>query len=134
MYLNILQETEKKAFLQLAAHIIKSDKKIEDTEIAMFNAMKIELQFPNFNFVEEFADIKSVCSNFKSHQSKIAVLIELIGLSYSDGEFAKEELEIISEVAQIFEIKEDLIIEIQNWVIKMVDLTNQGYCFFSKNL
>jgi len=131
MYLTVLNDKEKKAFLNLASQIIDADQVVSNKELGMLNAMKIELQVNDFS-PDEFG-IVELCEQITNKQSQIATMIELIGLAYSDGTIADSEMDIIIKVANCFGISELQIDEYKEWVMKMLDLTNQGYCFFAEN-
>jgi uncharacterized tellurite resistance protein B-like protein len=125
MFLPILEEQEKPAFLALAQNLVSADGTISEEEATMLNVMRSEMQY--FDVVPENTNIENLCGVFHSKQSKNATLLELVGISYADSEFSEEELKLIKKIAGIFEIPESKIQEYAQWVENMLKLTNDGY-------
>lgn len=133
MYLNLLEEQEKSSFLILAKKMISADGKIDDKELEMLELMKVEMQIEDDEKDYTNIELSEICKNFQSTQSKVAVLLELIGLSISDGDFGEDERREIEQVASIFQIPLNKINEYTTWVKDMLDLTQKGFQFLNEN-
>ncbi len=112
MFLNLLTNPEKIAFLALARQIIMADNVISQHEIIRYKALKCEAEIKestsDLDIETEIkqlpVSIEEVCKAFVSTQSRIGTLIELIGIGFVDGEFLPEERKDIYHIAQYLQI------------------------------
>lgn len=108
MFLNILKENEKIAFIQLAKVIIKADKHIANQEMLLLKSFRDELDMDEvLNLSENSESIEWLCNQFSSPKSKVSALMELIGMGYVDGKFVMEEQNLIFEIAGYMGINAD---------------------------
>ena len=114
MYLNLLDDDEKRAFAELAERMIEADGLVVGREAAAVAALKAEMGLPEAagggRTVEELAGA------FKERRSKIAALLELIGLGYSDTSFSVDEESLVNAVANRMAISSDELHNIEAWV------------------
>ena len=112
MFLNLLTNPEKVAFLALARQVIMSDNVISQHEIVRYKALKCEVEIKesatDLDIETEIrqlpASVEEVCKAFVSVQSRIGTLIELIGIGFVDGEFLPEERKDIYKIAEYLQI------------------------------
>ncbi len=111
MFLNLLTNPEKIAFLALARQVIMSDNVISQHEIIRYKALKCEAEIKEtvkLDIETEIrqlpASIEDVCKTFTSTQARIGTLIELIGIGFVDGEFLPEERQDIYKIAEHLQI------------------------------
>ena len=103
MFLMELEEEEKKLFWTLAINMIMADGIISEEELNLLNQYQKEMG-TSFKLERGYVlttddlskDIES-CSK----RTKRVILFELLGLAYSDHEFAREEQDIIDKYAKI---------------------------------
>ena len=114
MYLNLLDIDERRAFAELAEKMIEADGLVIGREAAALAALKAEMgmrdEGGNGRSVDELACI------FKSRRSKVAALLELIGLGYSDTSFNVNEESLVNAVANRMGIGPDDLRGIEDWV------------------
>lgn len=114
MYLNLLDDDEKRAFAELAERMIEADGLVVGREEAAVAALKAEMGLADAGggvlTVDELAGV------FKDRRSKIAALLELIGLGYSDTSFSVDEESLINAVANRMAISPDELHSIEAWV------------------
>lgn len=97
MFLNLLNDEEKKIFLQLAISVIQADGKVEETEKAYIADYCREMKI-NQNDLEKVIDpmpLIEKISNNSSESVKRIFLLELLACANSDGNFADIEKELI---------------------------------------
>jgi uncharacterized tellurite resistance protein B-like protein len=114
MITDLLSTNEKKTLIQLMKRVIKSDGKISKQEKIYFDAYSKQLKISKSN-IKVSASIKDLCKNFKSYNSKVVCLLEIIGIAWIDNSFAKEEKNIINEVFDNFGISKSNFKSYSNW-------------------
>ncbi len=114
MYLNLLDDDEKRAFAELAEMMIEADGLVIGREAAALAALKAEMGMSDTEAsgrtVEELASV------FKGRRSKVAALLELIGLGYSDTSFSLGEESLVNVAANRMAIGPDDLAQIEEWV------------------
>jgi uncharacterized tellurite resistance protein B-like protein len=115
MFLNLLDDNEKRAFAALAEKMIASDGIVVGREAATLGAFKGEMGL-GAETVDSGASVSELASVFSDRRSKIVALLELIGLGYSDTSFSGTERSLVSEVAREMGIGADDLITLEQWV------------------
>ncbi|HAE38858.1 MAG TPA: hypothetical protein DCG57_09495 [Candidatus Riflebacteria bacterium] len=116
MFLKDLNANQQKLFLGLAKELIEADKKITDHEIAMIASLSGEMGQPEMicNPSDEVLE-----AFFPDKISRVAVMLELIGLSACDGDFSIEEDKVINRLKKVFGMKEKEVNACRKWVQKL---------------
>lgn len=101
MFLGQLSEKEKNAFISLSIHASNSDGVFANEEKVMIREYCKEMGIPFFN-AENAIPMDEVVAVFAESELQIKkiVLLETLGLLYSDGEFDDGEKEFISKYAK----------------------------------
>ena len=92
MFLNQLSNEEKNAFISLSVKISEANGVFDEVERAMIQEYCKEMEIPFFN-TEKADSIDAIVEVFKNatdHVKRI-VILEALGLAYSDGEVDYEE-------------------------------------------
>lgn len=105
MYLNLLDDDEKRAFAELAERMIEADGLVIGREASALAALKAEMGMSDASGGGRGAD--ELAGVFKSRRSKVAALLELIGLGYSDTAFSVSEESLVNTVANQMAISPD---------------------------
>lgn len=96
MFLSQLSYQEKKMFLDLSIHIAKANGVLAAEEKALISSYCMEMSLPAIELYET-EPLETVTSYFAladDHIKKI-VLLEAYGLVYADGDFDKDESELL---------------------------------------
>ncbi len=126
MYLNYLEENEKKAFLKLAHMIANSDDEFCDNERIIINSYCNEMGIRDIEFDKnELIDI--IAYQFKTDQSRRIVIFELMNIINANGEFKDNERAIIDVLLKEFNIEEKFLNDVKQWSDSMSHLVEQGY-------
>ena len=124
MYLNLLDNDEKLAFAELAEKMVEADGIVIGREKAALASLKAEMGISDSDgggrSVDELAGV------FRSRRSKVATLLELIGLGYSDISFHVSEESLVNSVANQMAITPDELHEIESWVKEHVSLVRRA--------
>jgi hypothetical protein len=114
VFLNILDNDEKRAFAELAEKMIEADGLVIGREAAALAALKAEMGMTDAGdggrSVDELAGV------FKGRGSKVAALLELISLGYSDTSFSIGEESLVNAVAGRMAVSPNDLHDIEEWV------------------
>ncbi|MCG6950104.1 MAG: hypothetical protein LJE93_14425 [Acidobacteria bacterium] len=114
MYLNLLDDDERVAFAELAEMMIEADGLVIGREAAALAALKAEMGMSDAEASGRTVD--ELASVFKGRRSKVAALLELIGLGYSDTSFSLGEESLVNTAANRMAIGPDDLAQIEEWV------------------
>jgi alkylhydroperoxidase family enzyme len=123
VFLNLLDSDEKRAFAELAEKMIEADGLVIGREEASLAALKAEMGITGGGSgrgVEELAGV------FHSGRSKVAALLELIGLGYSDVNYSVNEKSMVDVVARQMGLSSDELATIEAWVRDHVSLIRRA--------
>jgi len=126
MFLNRLKKKEKKAFLELAHHVARSDSEFSDGEKNIIDKYCMEMQIENIKFNDKKFDIYNTLSKFKSQSSKKIVVLELMALIYSDDYLHEGERVVLEKILEEFGLSYNLSIVYTEWAKTMLSLYKQG--------
>ena len=114
MFLNMLDIDEKRAFAELAEKMIEADGLVIGREAAALAALKAEMGIADAGgggrSVDELAGV------FKGRGPKVAALLELISLGYSDTSFSIGVESLVNAVANRMAVSPNELHEIEAWV------------------
>ncbi len=122
MFLQKLNEREKKHFLYLAQKLIKIDNKIKVVEVALLKKLTEEMGLSMKDAVK-LEDINKAWQIFTAREVRIILLVELISIGYVDDDFCASENELIKEICSAFSISDTKLRLIEQWVIDERDLS-----------
>jgi uncharacterized tellurite resistance protein B-like protein len=125
MFLNLLSNDEKRAFAVLAAKMIEADGIVIDREAAALSALRAEMGMTEKSGSGD-ATVDDLAAVFSSRRSKVAALLELIGLGYSDTDFSVTESSLVAKTAASMGLSEYDVSRLEGWVRKHVALIRQA--------
>jgi hypothetical protein len=120
MFLNFLDDDEKRAFAALAQKMIASDGIVVGREASTLAALVGEMGL-DIDTVDTETSIADLAAAFTGRRSKIVALLELVGLGYSDTSFEGVERSLVAEVARSMNIDSGDLARIESWVRQHVD-------------
>ena len=128
MFLFHLTSAERQAFVSLAKHLLIVDGEEGAAEARALQGMEAELGIAMAN-IPATAPTAKLLGTFVSHASKVAVVLELLTLAYTDGLPHPEEMELLRRVAVGLGIPELRLLEMEDWVVKQLPLAAQANAF-----
>jgi len=131
MFLNMLTEAQKKAFLAIGMKIIGADGLLDPRERQMIEGMRYEMGMWDETDLPK-GSIEELAEPFDTRQSRVILMLESIALAYVDEEFAGEEEKILRALALVFEFSEEEATAMENWVLRYKDLIQEATVMFSK--
>jgi hypothetical protein len=124
MFLNMLNDEEKKAFALLAEKMIEADGIVVGSEAAALAALEGEMGISRDDAARR--PVEELAAVFQTKRSRAVAMLELIGLGYSDTSFSVNEQSIISGAAAAMGISADELTTLEDWVKKYVDLVREA--------
>lgn len=124
MFLNMLDDEEKRAFVLLAERLIEADGIVVGSEAAALAALKAEMGVDDV--VGQEVSIEELAYTFKDRRSRVAALLELFGLAHSDSNFHMSEVSLIASVAYFMGFDDREIDVLENWVQEYVSLVRNA--------
>lgn len=124
MFLNMLTIEEKGAFAELAEKMIQADGIEIGRETAALAALKAEMGISGS--VGDDHSLSELAEVFASKRSKIAALLELMGLGYSDTSFSVDEESLVTNVASAMGVSPEELAEVEAWVKDHVALIRRA--------
>lgn len=131
MFLYSLSQEQKKSFLGLAHRFITTDNCLAPQEEDLLKIMTTEMGLSTDTEIPTL-ELPQLLTAFDTRQAKIAILLELVGLGYSDNDFHPEENGFVRQVADTFGILEDEIKAMENWVLRQMMLVQEAAGFFAE--
>ncbi len=115
MFLGVLNNDERQAFAVLAERVIEADGIVVGAEKKALEVLKREIGIAEKGAVDG-RSTEALASTFLGRRSKIAVLLELIGLGYSDASFSVDEKSCVARIAIAMGLGPEEMAELDQWV------------------
>jgi len=126
MFLNRLNEEEKKFFLMLAHYVARCDGDFGEEEKIIIQQYCNEMQIDDIEFNEKEFNLENLLKKMKNSYSQKIILLELMALIYADNFLHEKEKEVIEKMCEIFNIDENLAKTYAQWTKTVMDLYLQG--------
>lgn len=135
MFLNILQENEKKYALGLMINIAKVNDVLSNTEINILNiyAQEMNIEFSNISNYELKTELILEQLKESTTESKKIIYLEAIGLILVDG-FDESAKALLKEIQNSFNLSDEYSKELLNWVITFMPLYKDGLSLLGMNI
>lgn len=132
MFLNLLNKKEKENFIELAYHAMLScGGTINESEINMFNAFKVETELTNYELKNIGVDELIRGFNNSTKKIKKAIIVELLAVLLVDKEFNKNEENFIYKIAKEWNIRAVEVKRMTRWVEDFNDLLEEGFKYIT---
>lgn len=125
MFLHGLTDPQKRLFLILAKQFVLADSEVTSAEERHLKSLQSEVCTEAPGDAESY-DKKELLASFDTAKSQISVILELITLGYTDGEFSEEENQFIHELATVFGISDDELDKYAHWALKHYEVLSEG--------
>ena len=126
MFLNLLKNEEKIAFLKLAHYTARSNNDFSQEQKIIIQSYCLEMQIENFDFNETEFDLIENLKIISDEQSKKIFLLELMALIYSNNKIDNEEQEVLDILISEFKINPSLIDIYGEWTKAILAISKQG--------
>jgi len=127
MYLELLTEAERIAFLDVAYQAMECDGEIAKEEQEMLDSYKNECMLPGYVRSSNTLDqnLELLKDSERSHRK--IVLLELIGIWSADNEWKDAELQMMDKVARALAIPDSRVNRLRRWSREFRETINDGF-------
>lgn len=120
MFVQNLNPSQQEILLKLADDLMLSDGVKDQREEDLLRIIKSQCN-ADISSKKEF-ELSGLANLFVSKKAKVSLLLELIGLAHADGDYGKEEMAFINEIALLLNINSSDLSQLESWVISLLDL------------
>lgn len=125
MFLHLLNEDQKAAFLTLAQRMGMADGEDDPDELKALEDIQLQTS------IESRAEMSDVLGElplepFVSSNDRAIAMMELLIISYADGYLHEAEAALIGQIASAFEIDQDRLNVMAEWAMDALDLKRGG--------
>ncbi|OAN54069.1 hypothetical protein A6A04_12550 [Paramagnetospirillum marisnigri] len=113
MYMQYLNEEQRKSLLVMAFRMVMADKLVHPEEKSIMDALKAELGITSVSRADFEAGAQ--LDAFASRRSQIAAMLKLSSIAYCDAVFRSEEVKVLVEYGRAFELSIDDMKAIDAW-------------------
>jgi len=132
MFLHLLTEPQKTAFLVLAQRISMADGEDSMSELDHIEDLKKRLNItapPDMAAVLGELDL----SAFDTRQSQVIILLELLSIVYADNYLHEAESSLIGDVAATFSFDQEDLNAMAEWAMASLDLIKRGEALMGRS-
>lgn len=122
MFVQYLNERQQGVLLHYADRVMRVDGAIDAKEMVHIDALR-EQAAPGAK--EEDLPPKELPRVFEDRSSRIAFLLELVGMGYANEAFDPKQSELVGAVAEAFSLDTDMD-DVESWVKRQLLLTREA--------
>ena len=125
MFLENLVGSEKSAFLGLAQRIVQADGALAPREAQLLEVLEAATEA-----TASAGEVRELASAFRTRQSKVSALLELMGLGLADGEYHPAEKDMIADISKTMGFSEEELLWMEGWVVRQAHLLEEAANFW----
>lgn len=123
MFVEYLSERQQSVLLHYAYGMMRADKRIEANERLLIETLRGQA----LRGVEaEDVPIADLDQIFEDRLTRIALLLELVGVGYVDDSFSRSESALITEIADALQIPKVDLDKVESWVRRQFTLVGEA--------
>ena len=123
MFVQYLSERQQAALLHYSYEMMRADNIVEAEERVQLDVLRSQAR-PGVE--AEDVPIGELADLFEDRLSRVALLLELVGMGSVDGQFTPEESALVGRVAAALEIGRDDLKSIESWVKRQLELVEEA--------
>lgn len=124
MFVGRLNTRQQSLLLTLSKQLIAADGNIHDKEHALLASLQVQMA-PG---VEDASGLR-LDEEFQSTESKVSLLLELLGLAHADQDYHLTEKDFIAKVAKAIGVDANLLADMESWVVRQLALVREAEAF-----
>jgi len=133
MFLNKLDTQSKKAFLQLAYYVAKSDDSFSNIQKSLIEGYVKEMNIDNIEFDENNFSLEDNLKTVVNNDYQKIILMEILAIVYTDSIMHPAEKEIIDTMVDVWNINSSLVVVYGEWAKNLLSLHIQGDALLDLN-
>lgn len=129
MFLNRFAAQEKKGFLELALLAVRADDCITTEEVQFVEELRLGLGIDEESFINhilEDPNLEAAARAFTNDEARRLAFLELVALTYVDGQFDPAESNFLKDVQQAFNIDNATRDASHDWAQRMQKLREEA--------
>lgn len=127
MFLENLVGSEKSAFLGLAQRIVQADGALVPREAQLLEVLEAATEA-----TASAGEVRELASAFRTRQSRVSALLELMGLGLADGEYHPAEKDMIADISKTMGFSEEELLWMEGWVVRQAHLLEEAADFWGE--
>ncbi|MBT5300206.1 MAG: hypothetical protein HOL41_17905 [Rhodospirillaceae bacterium] len=125
LFLHLLNEEQKAAFLTLAYRVSLADGEDDLDEVSALEDIKAQMHYDGTPEMSEvLGDLPLAV--FQTPKARAVAMMESLMITYADGYLHDAEAKIIGEIAQAFEFDQTRLNQMAEWAMDGLDLMRSG--------
>ncbi|HAS8475655.1 TPA: hypothetical protein I7768_01445 [Vibrio vulnificus] len=122
MFIGNLNKDQQGVLLAIAQKLINVDGQVSAEEIAILDQIKLQCDtdVEALSYTEE-----SMIALFPDRRSKVSLLVEILGVAYSDTEYCKQEQDFLTRLASNLSINDEELQKLTDWVTRQLNLVQE---------
>ena len=124
MFVQYLNERQQAALLHYSYEMMRADGSVEGDELAHLEVLRDQAQ-PGVE--AEDVPVADLPKLFDDRVSRVAFLLELVGMGYADQAFDPGETKLVRELAHALVAEDDLLDDIESWVRRQMLLVKEAH-------
>ena len=132
MYLNRLNEIQRKSFMVLVTKMALADGKVSAEETVVLKDIADALGQTEPVPAEEIFGATNT-EPFDTHQSRVITLLGMLVVAYSDSKFHVDESTVLAETIKAFDISQAKLNVLKEWARKQAELLNDFHGLIDPN-
>ncbi|CAE6937087.1 TerB family tellurite resistance protein [Vibrio sp. B1REV9] len=122
MFIGNLNKDQQGVLLAIAQKLINVDGQVSVEEVAILEQIKLQCDtdVEALSYTEE-----SMITLFPDRRSKVSLLVEILGVAYSDTEYCKQEQDFLTRLASNLSINDDELQKLTDWVTRQLNLVQE---------
>ena len=132
MFLTMLNEKERKNFLELAHIAMNLDEGDKKEEAAVVHSFRREMELDDYEIANKSLEELVMAFNSSIKKVKRVVIIELAGVLDADEEIDNKEEKWINKLGKDLDFREAELRKLIRWTQDFNDLLQEGYSYINK--
>lgn len=122
MFIGNLNKDQQGVLLAIAQKLINVDGQVSAEEVAILDQIKLQCDtdVEALSYTEE-----SMIALFSDRRSKVSLLVEILGVAYSDTEYCKQEQDFLTRLASNLSINDEELQKLTDWVTRQLNLVQE---------
>ena len=124
MFVHYLNERQQGILLHYADEMMRVDSSVDADELVHMDVIRKQAE-PGVK--AEDVPANNLPDVFEDRASRLAFLLELVGMGYVNENFDPRQSKLVNDLAGVFEIDEHALSEIESWVKEQLSLVRRAH-------
>ncbi len=126
MFVGNLNEPQQQVLIALTKQLIAADGEINEKEKEILAFIESQCSLSSVESSETPINQDKIISIFNDQRSTVSLILELLGVAYSDSHYDEEEKRFVEKVANDLSVPSELMEQLESWVHRQFILTREA--------